>query len=75
MHIFSECNEYSGVTGRCLGTATTSVISVYNIKISMFLAEHGKTEENGFWELTGIINCPLRSEAVGKRPKYKKCPV
>ena len=29
-------------------------IGVCNIKMSMCLADHRKTEENGFWELTGI---------------------
>ena len=38
-----------------------SYIGVCNIKISTFLAEHRKTEENRFWGLTVIRNSSSRS--------------
>ena len=73
--LFSESNECSGVPGICLGTITTTSIGVCNIKMSMRLSEHRKTEENSFWGLIKMRNCHLRNEAVDTRPKNKKCPV
>ena len=43
------------------------------IEINEFVAAHRTTEKNGFWDLRGIRNCPLRNKAVAKSPKNMKC--
>ena len=48
MHVLSEINEYPTFHSRVCVYVQHHTSGVCNIKINVFLAEHRKTEENGF---------------------------
>ena len=50
MHVLGEIDEYRTFYSRvCVYVQQhTSGVCINNIKINVFLAEHRKTEENGF---------------------------